>query len=319
VSATATAPDRDRAEADPVRRRIRRSRPGVRNSGRRRGKSPLLTAIMGVMLLYTLMPLVWLLLSSTKDGQSLFDSFGLWFGHGFHLFDNIRLTVTYDHGVYLRWLGNTVLYAVVGAGGAAALAALGGYGLAKYEFRGKRLIFGIILGAITIPTTALAVPTYLLFSKVGIVNSPWAVLIPALASPFGLYLMRVYAMEAIPDSLLEAARIDGSGELRTFWTVSLRLLAPGFVTVLLFTLVATWNNYFLPLIVLSDPKWFPLTVGLSQWNAQTTGPQSGGAGIVDLYPLIITGSVLAVVPLVAAFLLLQRYWQSGLAAGSVKQ
>jgi multiple sugar transport system permease protein len=130
--------------------------------------------------------------------------------------------------------------------------------------------------------------------------------------------MRVYTLEAVPDSMLEAARIDGAGELRTFVTISMRLLGPGFVTVLLFTLVATWNNYFLPLIVLSDPKWFPLTVGLNQWNSLATGANSGGP-VVNFYPLVVTGSVLAIIPLVAAFLFLQRYWQSGLTAGSVKQ
>jgi multiple sugar transport system permease protein len=90
---------------------------------------------------------------------------------------------------------------------------------------------------------------------------------------------------------------------------------PGFVTVLLFTLVATWNNYFLPLIMLNDPDWFPVTVGLAQWNAQA----SGGGGAQALFSLVVTGSLLSIVPLVAAFLLLQRYWQSGLGVGSVKQ
>ncbi|MFC1401120.1 carbohydrate ABC transporter permease [Streptacidiphilus sp. N1-5] len=313
MSTATTAPDRspERPRATPSRRsRPRPDRPRSR-------ASTSLTVAMGLMLAYTLVPLLWLLMSSTKNSQSLFDSFGLWFGHGFSFFHNVHEVLTYDNGIYVRWLGNTVLYAVVGAGGAAALAALGGYGLAKYEFRGKRAVFGAVIGAITVPATALAVPTYLLYSKIGIVNTPWAVIIPALASPFGLYLMRVYALEAVPDSLLEAARIDGASELRTFFTISLRLLAPGFVTVLLFTLVATWNNYFLPLIVLNNPKWFPLTVGLSQWNTQTTGPQTGAT--LDLYPMVITGSLLAIVPLVVAFLLLQRYWQSGLAAGSVKQ
>jgi len=226
--------------------------------------------------------------------------------------------LTYDGGIYLRWFGNTVLYSVIGAGGAAIISTAGGYALAKYRFRGRSLLFALVLGAITIPATALAVPTYLLYSKIGIVNTPWAVLIPALASPFGLYLMRVYALEAVPDSMLEAARIDGAGELRTFLTISMRLLTPGFVTVLLFTLVATWNNYFLPLIVLSNPNWFPLTVGLAQWNSLATGDNSGGP-VVNFYPLVVTGSVLAIIPLVVAFLFLQRYWQSGLAAGSVKQ
>ena len=283
---------------------------------RRRG-STALTVAMCLMLGYTLLPLFWLLMSSTKDSSSLFSSFGLWFGHGFHLFTNVHDVLTYDGGIYLRWFVNTLLYSVVGAGGAAVIATAGGYALAKYEFRGRKLLFALVLGAVTIPATALAVPTYLLFSRIGIVNTPWAVLIPALASPFGLYLMRVYAMDAVPDSLLEAARIDGAGELRTFFTVSLRLLSPGFVTVLLFALVATWNNYFLPLIVLSDPTWFPLTVGLNQWNSQATGAST--VGTAQMYPLVVTGSLLAIVPLVIAFLFLQRFWQSGLAGGSVKQ
>jgi multiple sugar transport system permease protein len=282
-------------------------------------RSKALTAVMVLMLIYTMLPLAWLLISSTKNSGDLFSSFGLWFGHGFHLFGNIHDVVTYDGGIYLRWFANTLLYAVVGAGGAAVIAALGGYALAKYDFRGRRLLSALVLGAITIPGTALAVPTYLLFSRIGIVNTPWAVLIPALASPFGLYLMRVYAADAIPDELLEAARIDGAGEIRTFFTVSLRLLAPGFVTVLLFALVATWNNYFLPLIVLSDPDWFPLTVGLAHWNSLASGAAGSGATTTGFYPMVITGSLLAIVPLVVAFLLLQRFWQSGLAAGSVKQ
>ena len=122
-----------------------------------------------------------------------------------------------------------------------------------------------------VPTTALAIPTYLLFAKVGLVNTPWAVILPSLVSPFGLYLMRVYAEDAVPDSLIEAARIDGAGEARIFFRIALRLLAPGLVTVLLFTLVATWNNYFLPLIMLNDPSLYPITVGLASWAAQAAG------------------------------------------------
>jgi multiple sugar transport system permease protein len=291
----------------------------ARRSPRRRGaKSTPLTVAMLLMLVYSLLPLFWLLMSSTKDQPSLFSSFGLWFGHGFHLSSNIHTVLTFDGGIYLRWFGNTLLYAVVGAGGAAVISTAGGYALAKYRFRGRNVLSALVIGAIAVPTTALAVPTYLLFSKLQIVNTPWAVLLPALASPLGLYLMRVYSLEAVPDSMLEAARIDGAGEVRTFLTVSLRLLAPGFVTVLLFTLVTTWNNYFLPLIVLNDPRWLPLTVGLAQWNNVATGKSAGGS-TVDYYPMVVTGSLLAIVPLVVAFLVLQRYWQSGLAAGSVKQ
>jgi multiple sugar transport system permease protein len=209
-----------------------------------------------------------------------------------------------------------MVYSVVSAGGAAFLATLGGYGFAKYRFTGNDQLFGLVLGSIMVPTTALAIPTYLVFSKVGLVNTPWAVILPSLVSPFGLYLMRIYAQDAVPDSILEAARIDGAGEFRIFFQVALRTLAPGIVTVLLFTLVATWNNYFLPLIMLNNPKLYPVTVGLASWSSQAVG---GSGSNSELLALVVTGSLLSIIPLVAAFLLLQRYWQSGLNTGGVKE
>ena len=230
---------------------------------------------------------------------------------------NIKATFTQDNGVFVHWLLNTVMYAVVSAVGAALLAAAGGYGFAKFRFRGDRAAFNLVLGAIMVPTTALAIPTYLLFAKAGLVNTPWAIILPSLVNPFGLYLMRIYAADAVPDSILEAARIDGAGEARIFFRIVLRLLGPGLVTVLLFTLVATWNNYFLPLIMLNDPDLYPITVGLARWADQA---QNGGAGASsDMLALVVTGSLISIVPLVMAFLLLQRYWQSGLATGGVKQ
>ena len=288
-------------------------------TGRRRPlasrRSNLLTLGMLALLIYFLLPLFWLFVASTKTTGDLFSTFGLWFGKDFSLLTNIRETFTYDGGVYGRWMLNTLFYSVVSAGGAAFLAALGGYGFAKYRFRGNNALFGLVLGSIMVPTTALAIPTYLLFSKVGMVNTPWAIILPSLVSPFGLYLMRIYAQDAIPDSLIEAGRIDGAGEFRIFFQVAFRTLAPGFVTVLLFTLVATWNNYFLPLIMLNNPDLYPITVGLATWSSQSVGG-SGSTG--ELLALVVTGSLLSVIPLITAFLLLQRYWQSGLSAGGVK-
>lgn len=279
-----------------------------------RRKSVVLTVVMSLFILYTLLPLFWLLINATKTQGDLFTTFGLWFGGSFNLWDNIVQTFTYRDGIFLRWLANTLLYVVVGAGGATVLATMAGYGLAKYDFHGRKAVFAVVIGAVAVPGTALAVPTFLMFSQLGLTNTPWAIIIPSLISPFGLYLMWVFASDAIPTELLEAARMDGAGELRTFFTISSRLLAPGIVTVLLFAVVATWNNYFLPLIMLSDPAWYPLTVGLNQWNAQATG-----AAAQPIYNLVITGSLLSIIPIVVAFLLLQRFWQSGLSAGSVKQ
>jgi multiple sugar transport system permease protein len=276
-------------------------------------KSRVLTAVMALYLIYTLVPLVWLVINASKTQAALFSTSGLSFGGAFALFDNIGQTFTYNDGIFFRWLGNTVLYVVVGAGGATILATAAGYGMAKYRFPGRRAVFAVVLGAVAVPPTALAVPTFLMFSKLGLTNTPLAVIIPSLISPFGLYLIWVYAADAIPDELLEAARIDGAGEIRIFLTVTLRQLAPGIITVTLFTMVQTWNNYFLPLIMLSEPKWYPLTVGLNQWSAQ-----ANGAGAQPIFNLVLTGSLLTIIPLVVAFLFMQRFWQSGLSAGSVK-
>ncbi|WP_042394306.1 carbohydrate ABC transporter permease [Streptacidiphilus carbonis] len=288
--------------------------PRRRSTNRR--STPLTIAMLAV-LAYFLLPLLWLVIASTKSSQDLFDSFGLWFSHSPQPWTNVRATLTQDHGVFLRWLLNTVLYAGVSAVGAALLAAAGGYGFAKYRFRFGGAAFNLVLGAVMVPTTALAIPTYLLFAQVGLVNTPWAVILPSLVNPFGLYLMRIFAQDAVPDSLIEAGRIDGAGEARIFFRIALRLLAPGLVTVLLFTLVSTWNNYLLPLIMLNDPRLYPVTVGLASWSAQA---QNGGSGASsNMLALVMTGSLLSIIPLVVAFVLLQRYWQSGLATGAVKQ
>jgi len=331
----------------PARRSLRQPKLDNRRPDQKR-KSTLLTIVMGVFLIYSILPLVWLIINASKTQPNLFGSFGLWFSGPFALFENIGLTLTYNNGIFIQWFGNTLLYVVVGAGGATLLATAAGYGLAKFNFPGKRAVFAVVLGAIAVPGTALAVPTFLLFSQAGLTNTVWAIIIPSLISPFGLYLVWVYAIDAVPTELLEAARMDGSSELRTFFTISLRLLAPGIVTVLqeiieaaridgagevriffsiasrllapgivtvlLFAIVATWNNYFLPLIMLSDPTLYPLTLGLNQWNAQATG-----AGADPIFNLVLTGALLTIVPIVIIFLVLQRYWQSGLGAGSVKQ
>ncbi|MFF8846325.1 carbohydrate ABC transporter permease [Streptomyces sp. NPDC015127] len=308
TTASRPAPKPAAAPAAPRLRTPRRHTPG------RPRRSVLLTVLTGVVLLYSLLPLVWLLISATKTQRGLANSFGLWFDADFALWDNIGETFTYQDGVFVRWLLNTLLYVVVGAGGATFLAVLGGYALAKFDFPGRRAVFAVVIGAVAVPGTALAVPTFLMFSTMGLTDTPWAVIVPSLISPFGLYLMWVFATEAIPAELMEAARIDGASELRTFFQVALPLLAPGTVTVLLFTTVATWNNYFLPLIMLKDPDWYPLTLGLKSWNAQAA--TAGGEAV---FHLVVTGSLLTIVPLIAAFLLLQKYWQSGLAAGSVKE
>ena len=265
-----------------------------------------------VFVIYFLVPFFWLVVSSTKNAGDLFGTFGLWFAPTFNLGSNLQQLFTYNSGIYVRWLLNTLIYAGVGALLGTLLAAMAGYALAKYVFRGRDLIFSAVLGAILVPSTALALPLYLLMSKVGLTNTYWAVLLPSIVSPFGVYLSRIYAGASVPDELLEAARIDGAGEFRTFATVAMRLMVPALVTILLFQFVAIWNNYFLPLVMLSDQKLFPITVGLQTWNVTT-----GGANKF-LYTLIIAGALVSSIPLLFGCIILQRFWRGGLGAGSVK-
>jgi multiple sugar transport system permease protein len=283
------------------------------DAARPRRTSWLLTIVMLLLAAYFLFPLYWLVVASTKSNADLFSSFGLWFAD-FNFIENVRRVLTFQDSVFIRWFFNSILYAVVSGVGAAFLATAAGYAFAKYDFPGGKALFSIVLGAIMVPTTALAIPTYLLFARAELTDTYWAIILPSLVSPFGVFLMRVYAADAVDTSLMEAARVDGVGELRIFFTVALRLLMPGTVTVLLFALVTTWNNYFLPLLMLNSAELFPLPVGLAQWQATA----AGGSGAQALFSTVITGSLLSIIPLVIAFLVLQRYWQSGLSAGGVK-
>jgi len=260
---------------------------------------------------YFLVPYFWLIVSSTKNAGDLFGTFGLWFAPNFNLFSNLQQLFTYQDGIYVRWLLNTLLYAGVGAAVGTWFSTMAGYALAKYVFRGRNLLFSLVLGAILVPLTALVLPLYLMMSSVGLTNTYWAVLLPSFVSPFGVYLSRIYAASAVPDELLEAARIDGANEFRTF-TVALHLMIPALVTIFLFQFVQIWNNYFLPLVMLSDEKLFPITVGLQTWNVTTAGTSK------FLYGLIITGALISSIPLLAGCVVLQRFWRGGLGAGSVK-
>ncbi len=272
------------------------------------------TAFLTIPLLYTMLPLLYLLIASTKTQPDLFETFGFAFGHSDALWHNIETVFTFQDGIFGRWLLNTALYSGVSAFGATALCSAAGYAFARYAFRGRGALFAIVLGAVMIPQTALTIPIFLLLSKVGMVDTPFAVILPSLVFPLGVYLMRVYVEQAVPTDLLDAARLDGAGELRVFATIAFPLVTPAAVTVLLLSFVATWNNYFLPLVVLSTPSLYPATVGLASWYSTA----SAGGGSQALFPLVMAGSLVAILPVLLAFLGLQRFWRGNLASGGVK-
>lgn len=290
-----------------------RQAPAVRKSPE--AKPSPLASVLPVAFMFTAMacfmlPLWYLLVASSKDRAGLTTTAGLWFSD-FQLGSNIADTVTRDGGIFWIWLGNSVLYSGVGAGVGTVIAAMAGYALAKYEFRGREAIFSTILAGVLVPATALALPLFLIFAEVGLTNTYWSVLLPSLVSPFGVYLSRIYAAASVPDSLIEAGRLDGAGEFRIFFMMAFSLMRPALVTIFLFQFVVVWNNFFLPLIMLVDQHLFPMTLGLYTWNSQVVHDPT-------LATAVLTGSLLSVVPIIAAFLMLQRYWRSGLGAGGVK-
>ena len=274
-----------------------------------------LESVLPVAVMFTAMacftlPLWYLFVASSKNRGDLTTAPGLWFSH-FQLGTNVSDTVNRDGGIFWRWLLNSVLYAGVGAAIGTVIAAMAGYALAKYEFRGREATFNTILAGVLVPATALALPLFLIFAAVGLTNTYWSVLLPSLVSPFGVYLSRIYASASVPDALIEAARLDGVGEFRIFLMMATALMKPALVTIFLFQFVVIWNNFFLPLIMLVDRKLFPMTLGLYSWNSQTQQDPT-------LATAVLTGALLSVVPIIAAFLMLQRYWRGGLGAGGVK-
>ncbi|WP_055695405.1 carbohydrate ABC transporter permease [Streptomyces prasinopilosus] len=268
---------------------------------------PTLTLLLGA--LYCLLPVAWVVIASTKSGNELFSTFTFWPGTG--LTENLADLNAYRDGVYWKWMGNSALYAGVGALLSTCVSAVSGYALAVYRFRGRETLFNVLLAGVLMPPVILAVPQYLLLARADLTDSYLSVLLPQILSPYGVYLARIYAAASVPPDVVEAGRMDGAGEWRIFTRVALPMMLPGLVTVFLFQFVAIWNNFLLPYIMLSDDEKFPITLGLHTLLEQ-------GANTPALYTLVITGAFLAVFPLVALFLVIQRFWNLDLLSGAVK-
>ncbi|MFB4262746.1 carbohydrate ABC transporter permease [Nonomuraea sp. GTA35] len=281
--------------------RRRRPRPG------RRPRLPLVVLLLGA--LYCLTPVVWVVIAASKSPRELFTTFS--FAPGSGLLDNLANLSSYGDGQFWRWGLNSLLYAGLGAVLSTLVSAMAGYALAKFRFRGREALFSVILAGVLVPGIVLAVPQYLLLAGVGLAGTHWSVLLPVIINPFGIFLCRVFANAAVPESTLEAARLDGAGELRIFCTIVLPMMVQGLVTVFLLQFVGIWNNFLLPFIMLSDQEKYPITLGLYTFLSK-------GAGDSDLYPLVIMGSAVSVIPLIALVLVLQRFWRADLLAGGLK-
>jgi multiple sugar transport system permease protein len=267
-------------------------------------------AILTVWGIYFLGPIYWLVVASTKSSGGLFSSPALEL-HDPQLFQNLSALFSYDDGIFLQWLLNSALYAVAGAAVGTLIAGMAGYYLAMFTFRGREKMFSAVIVGMLVPSSALALPLFLLFARANLTDTFWSVFFPSIVSPFSLYLCRLAAEASIPRELLEAGRIDGASDLRIFFSVGSRLMLPGLVTAFLAQFVGIWNNFLLPLVMLQNQRLYPVTLGFDTWQGQTNH-------LPILQTLILVGSVISIIPLAVAFLFLQRFWRSGLGTGGVK-
>ncbi|HTW05936.1 MAG TPA: carbohydrate ABC transporter permease [Acidimicrobiales bacterium] len=278
-----------------------------------RAKTVATTALLFVAAVYVLAPIYWLVVSSSKSTGQLFSTNTFLPPPHLSWPANLSSLFTYESGDYKWWLLNSFIYSSVTATLATIVSTMCGYGLAKYDFRGRRAVFGLVVGSLMVPGTALVVPLFLLEHYMGLTNTYQGVVLPLAVYPFGVYFMSIYAAEAVPDVFIESARIDGSGELRALWQIGRPILMPGMATLFLLSFIGTWNNYFLPLVLLGTETRFPLTVGLSAWASTLN---EAGAG-QPLYSNVILGSLISVAPMLVLFPFLQKYVARGLTFGAV--
>jgi multiple sugar transport system permease protein len=271
----------------------------------RRARLPLLYAALIGGSLLTLLPLWWMVAASfMPTGEANRFPPHLWpsrptAAHYADLFARLNLA---------RYAANSLLVAVATTAISVALNSMAGYAFAKLRFAGRDRIFRLLVAALIIPGQIGMLPLFLLLQRLGLVNTYWGVIIPGMASIFGIFMVRQYAL-SIPDSLLDAARIDGAGEWRIYWELVLPSCRPILVTLGLFTFMGAWNDFLWPLVVLTDGDLYTLPVALANL---------AGEHVQDT-ELMMAGAVLTVLPVVLVFIALQRFYIAGVMSGSLKE
>ena len=263
-----------------------------------------LYAVLVPLALVVAFPLVWMVLASMMP-QSAASAYPppLWperftFEHYAALFERV------DMG---RYLLNSTLLATLVTFISLLLNSMAGYAFAKLRFAGRERIFRALLSALVVPAQVAMLPLFLMLKQIGLINTWWGVIVPGMASIFGIFLIRQYAL-SVPDSLIEAARIDGASEFRIYWSVALPLMTPILATLAMFTFLGTWNDFMWPLIVLTDDDMYTLPVALASLSRER----------VQDNELMMAGSVVTVLPVLVVFLALQRYYIQGIMMGSLK-
>lgn len=277
-------------------------------------------ALVAIFVLFFIVPLVWLLLATTKSAHGLIVDNPFRPGSVGDLTANWKQLFDFQDGAVTTWVANSALYAL-GALVVTLVASIpAGYALALTEFRFRRLLLVLTLVVMLMPSTALVLPIFLEVNLLGLVGNPLSVILPMSFFPFGVYLTYIYFSTSIPRDLLAAARIDGCGEFQVFTTVALPLATPIVALVAFFSFVQSWNNFFLPFVMLPSSDEYPIQVGLTSLLASTPAfnPSSAGTQSVQL-PTLALATVISVLPVLVVFLFSQRFLVAGMTAGGTKE
>lgn len=266
--------------------------------------SIVITVILVGLSVYFIFPFYWLTIGITKNVSQLYQK-SLLPGVPSHLVENVRRVFTYEGGAFFKWLGNSFLYATVGAFTGVTIASLAGFAFRRYDFIGKKALFVVILGCAMVPGYATTLPIFIMFRDLGLIDTRFAVLLPTFVNVFGVYLMVAY-WNQVPDEMFDAAEIDGASDFLIYLRIGLPNVLPGFITLFLLAFVGIWNNFFLPLVVLNSRSRMPLILGITT----ITDPQG-----FPVYNLTLTASFFTILPLLVPFAALQRYFKPQLYVG----
>ena len=271
--------------------------------GQSRGYKIFVIIVLALLAVFFIFPLYWILTGSLKDAITINAQKPQWF----------PLNPTIDNYVRLfkqpaiQWLLNTIIIAVAAMALTCITAALAGYALAKKRFFGQTVLFSLLVCAMALPKQVIVIPLLQEMSALGLNNNLLAVILPTVGWPFGIFLMKQFS-ETIPTEMLEAARIDGANEVRTFVSIVFPMVKPGVGALAIFTFVNTWNDYFLQLIMLQKREVLTISTGIARLQGEVSSD----------FGLIMAGAALAAVPIVAVFLMFQKYFTQGITMGAVK-
>jgi len=280
-------------------------------------------AILLIFAIYFVVPLAWLLFATTRDPSNLYGNwFPLTFGSIDRLVTSWNNIISYQNGEMFLWLGNSIRYAGLSLLGSLAICIPAGYILAIGRFPGRKVILWLTLITMLLPVSAMVLPMFLELNLAHLINTQWAVILPAMFFPFGVYLSYVYYGSSLPGELVDAARVDGCSELRVFWNLALPLAKPLLGLLAFISFNANWNNFFGPYVMLNDDKLYNMPVALNSLVAATSAVRPGFNPTPGALSLVQADAAMAalfmIVPVVIVFILSMRYVTSGAFTGGVK-